>query len=109
MCRLARSLKDLLEIVGKIESAGAEFISLTENLGTSNPSGGLIFDVFASISEFKRENLISRTRSGLDSARHRGRIGRRSKKLTDADVMQLVHLMEQPDKNVRGICEMIWD
>ncbi len=105
MDRLARSLKDLLEIVGKIEDAGAEFISLNENLDTSSPSGRLIFNVFASISQFERENLILRTRSGLESARRRGRFGGRPKKLTDADVNQMAHLMDQPDRNVRGICE----
>ena len=30
---------------------------------------------------------------------------RRPRKLTDADVNQMAHLMDQPDRNVRGICE----
>ena len=105
MDRLARSLKDLLEIVSKIEEAGAEFVSLTEKLDTSSAGGRLIFNVFGSINQFERELLIERTRSGLESARRRGRVGGRPKKLTDADVKQMAHLMDQPDRDVRGICE----
>ncbi len=105
MDRLARSLKDLLEIVGKIEDAGAEFISLTEKLDTSSAGGRLIFNVFASINQFEVELLRERTNSGLASARRLGRIGGRPKKLTDADVKQMAHLMDQADRNVRGICE----
>ena len=105
MCRLGRSLKDLLEIVGVIEDAEAEFVSITEKLDTSSAGGRLIFNVFASINQFERELLIERTHSGLDSARRRGRVGGRPKKLTDSDVKQMAHLMDQPDRNVRGICE----
>jgi DNA invertase Pin-like site-specific DNA recombinase len=105
MDRLARSLKDLIEIVSKIEDAEAEFVSLTEKLDTSSAGGRLIFNVFASINQFEREFLIERTRSGLESARRHGRVGGRPKKLTDADVKQMAHLMAKPDRNVRGICK----
>ena len=105
MDRLARSLKDLLEITSKIEAAGAEFISLTEKLDTSSAGGRLIFNVFASINQFERELLVERTKSGLASARRRGRLGGRPKKLKDADIEQMRLLMDQPDRDVRAICE----
>jgi DNA invertase Pin-like site-specific DNA recombinase len=72
-------------------------------LDTSSAGGRLIFNVFASINQFERELLIERTRSGLESARRQGCVGGRPKKLTDADVKQMAHLMAQPDRNVRGI------
>jgi len=46
--RLARSLPDLLDIVAKIEEAGAGFRSLAEDIDTTTPAGRLIFHVFAS-------------------------------------------------------------
>jgi len=52
--RLGRSLKNLLEIMGFLEERGIEFQSLTEHLDTSNPSGKLIFHIFASVAEFER-------------------------------------------------------
>ena len=47
--RLARSLKDLLEIVEVIQGKGAGFRSLAEDIDTTTPAGRLVFHVFASI------------------------------------------------------------
>ena len=47
--RLARSLKDLLEIVEAIKVRGVGFRSLGEDIDTTTPAGRLIFHVFASI------------------------------------------------------------
>ncbi len=75
--RLARSLKDLLEIVETIGAHGAGFRSLTEDIDTTTSAGRLTFHVFASIAQFKRERISERTREGLASGRKRGRIGGR--------------------------------
>ncbi len=76
--RLARSLKDLLEIVEAIRERGAGFRSLAEDIDTTTPAGRLVFHVFASIAQFERERISERTREGLESARKRGRIGGRA-------------------------------
>lgn len=75
--RLARSLKDLLEIVETIRERGAGFRSLAEDIDTTTPAGRLVFHVFASIAQFERERISERTREGLASARKCGRIGGR--------------------------------
>ena len=75
--RLARSLKELLEIVEAIESKCAGFRSLAEDIDTTTPAGRLVFHVFASIAEFERGRIAERTREGLDAARKRGRVGGR--------------------------------
>ena len=75
--RLARSLKDLLEIVEAIRERGAGFRSLAEDIDTTTPAGRLVFHVFASIAQFERERISERTREGLASARKRGRVGGR--------------------------------
>lgn len=75
--RLARSLKDLLEIVDEIRARGAGFRSLAEDIDTTTPAGRLVFHVFASIAQFERERIAERTREGIAAARKRGRhIGR---------------------------------
>jgi DNA invertase Pin-like site-specific DNA recombinase len=78
--RLARSLKDLLESVEAIESKGAGFRSLAEDIDTTTPAGRLVFHVFASIAsiaEFERSRIAERTCEGLEAARKRGRVGGR--------------------------------
>lgn len=80
--RLARSLKDLLEIVETIRGRGAGFRSLAEDIDTTTPAGRLVFHVFASIAQFERERISERTKEGLVSARKRGRIGGRPPALT---------------------------
>ena len=52
--RLARSLRDLIEIVDQFRECGAGFRSLAEDIDTTTPSGRLIFHVFGSIAEFER-------------------------------------------------------
>src|SRR5712691_8817136 len=50
--RLGRSLRDLIEIVERLENSGVQFISLTEDIDTKAASGKLIFHVFAVLAEF---------------------------------------------------------
>lgn len=82
--RLARSLKDLLDIVEAIRDRGAGFRSLAEDIDTTTPAGRLVFHVFASIAQFERERISERTKEGLAAARKRGRVGGRPPALSAA-------------------------
>lgn len=93
--RLARSLPDLLDIVGTIRECGAGFRSLGEDIDTTTPSGRLIFHVFASIAEFERERIVERTHEGLAAARKRGRIGGRPKALSPEAVEQVKRMRDE--------------
>ena len=73
--RLGRSLRDLIEIVARLESGGIQFVSLTEDINTKTASGKLIFHVFAVLAEFERNLIRERTMAGLATARARGRSG----------------------------------
>ena len=73
--RLGRSLKDLIEIVGRLQDDGIQFVSLTEKIDTSSASGKLIFHVFAVLAQFERDVNSERTKAGLAAARARGRMG----------------------------------
>ena len=82
--RLARSLRDLLDIVEVIKERGAGFRSLAEDIDTTTPAGRLVFHVFASIAQFERERISERTKEGLEAARKRGRVGGRPPALSAA-------------------------
>lgn len=70
--RLARSTKDLMNIVDKLNSKGVNLISDKENTDTSTASGKLIFTVFSGIAEFERNCLLERQREGIAAAKNAG-------------------------------------
>jgi DNA invertase Pin-like site-specific DNA recombinase len=75
--RFARSLRQLVNALEEFRVLGIDFISLHEGVDTSTPNGRLIFGIFATIAEFERELIRDRVRSGLASARAKGkRLGR---------------------------------
>jgi DNA invertase Pin-like site-specific DNA recombinase len=71
--RFARSLRQLVNALEEFRALGIEFVSLHEGVDTSTPNGRLVFGIFASISEFERELIRDRVRSGLASAKARGK------------------------------------
>ena len=101
--RLARSLKDLLEIVDVIQAKGAGFRSLGEDIDTTSPAGRLVFHVFASIAQFERERIVERTKEGLAAARKRGRVGGRPPALTPS---QKIEVKRMRDVELRPIPEI---
>lgn len=101
--RLARSLKDLLEIVDAIQAHGAGFRSLAEDIDTTTPAGRLVFHVFASIAQFERERISERTREGLEAARKRGRVGGRPPALSAA---QKAEVRRMRDEELRPLPEI---
>jgi DNA invertase Pin-like site-specific DNA recombinase len=101
--RLARSLKELLEIVDMIQARGAGFRSIGEDIDTTTPAGRLIFHVFASIAQFERERIVERTKEGLEAARKRGRIGGRPPALSPT---QKVEVRRMRDEEMRPIPEI---
>ena len=84
--RLARSVRQLIETVEGLEARGIGFRSLTENIDTTTPGGKLVFHLFAALAEFERGLIRERTMAGLASAKTRGRIGGRPRKMSEADV-----------------------
>jgi DNA invertase Pin-like site-specific DNA recombinase len=101
--RLARSLRDLLDIVDAIQARGAGFRSLAEDIDTTTPAGRLVFHVFASIAQFERERISERTREGLEAARRRGRVGGRPPALSAA---QKVEVRRMRDEDLRPLHEL---
>jgi len=82
--RAFRSANDALRVLGDLIERGVDFVSLTENIDTSQPIGRMLYGLLAIFAEFEREQMRARTLAGLDAARRRGsRIGRPPKLSTD--------------------------
>ena len=88
--RLTRSLKDLLHLIERIETAGAGFRSLTEAIDTTTPAGRMMMQMVGSFAEFERAMIRERTNAGLAQARLEGRVGGRRPKLTPAQQLDVV-------------------
>ena len=71
--RLARSTRDLLNILDIIAKAGAGFKSLCDTWAdTTSPHGRLMLTVLGGLAEFERELIIARTGEGRTRAKARG-------------------------------------
>lgn len=70
--RLARSTKDLLDIVERLQEKGVELVSNKENVDTSTPTGKLMLTMIGAIYEFERANLLERQREGIEIAKRKG-------------------------------------
>jgi DNA invertase Pin-like site-specific DNA recombinase len=71
--RLARSTRDLLNILDAIGKAGAGFRSLRDTWAdTTTPHGRLMLTVLGGLAEFERELIRARTSEGRKRAKDRG-------------------------------------
>lgn len=90
--RLARSTKDLLNIVEELSNRDVKFISLKENVDTTTPQGKLIFSIFASLAEFERAQLLQRQKEGIAIAKAEGKYkGRKPIDVDDEKLKKVVH------------------
>lgn len=66
--RLARSLRELLEITANLEERGIALKVLTQGIDTSTPTGRLLFGMLGAIAQFERDLSAERL---AESIRHR--------------------------------------
>ena len=71
--RLARSTKDLLDIVEQLTQKNIYLVSNRENIDTSTPTGKLMLTMIGAINEFERYNLLERQREGIAIAKRNGK------------------------------------
>jgi DNA invertase Pin-like site-specific DNA recombinase len=86
--RLARSLKQLLETIEKLDVEQIHFKSITEAMDTTTTGGRLIYHMFAALSEFERTVTQERTNAGLRAARKMGKVGGRPRALSAQDLLE---------------------
>jgi DNA invertase Pin-like site-specific DNA recombinase len=97
--RLSRSLKDLLNILEKINDAGAGFRSLTEHIDTTSSAGRMMLQMIGEFAEFERSMVRERTRLGLQVARERGRIGGRKPVLEPNQRAEIIGMVKSGSKS----------
>jgi putative DNA-invertase from lambdoid prophage Rac len=71
--RWGRSVADLLTTFQELEHLGVGFVSLTEALDLTTPTGRAMAALLAVFAEFEKEILRERVRAGLAHARQNGK------------------------------------
>jgi len=105
--RLGRSLKNLIELVERLDAAKVGLRSLQENIDTTSSGGKLVFHLFGALAEFERNLIRERTQAGLLAARARGRMGGRPKRLDPAKLALALKLHRERNHTVEEICKMM--
>lgn len=76
LCRLARSVSDLLRIVSRLDEKSVAFRVLDfggSPLDTKSPTGRLILTMVGAISEFERSLMMERQKTGIAAAKALGK------------------------------------
>ena len=88
--RFARSVSHLLRALETFRALGIEFVSLSEQVDTSTPTGKMVFTVLGAVAELERSLIAERVRAGLRNARAKGkRLGRPTKHVNLAQIAAL--------------------
>ncbi|MBI3670026.1 MAG: recombinase family protein [Acidobacteria bacterium] len=75
--RFARSVSHVLRALETFRALGIEFVSLSEQVDTSTPTGKMVFTVLGAVAELERALIVERVKAGMRNARAKGRcIGR---------------------------------
>jgi DNA invertase Pin-like site-specific DNA recombinase len=108
--RLGRDLKHLVSLMDDLRQREVGFKVLTgagAQIDTTTANGRLVFGIFAALSEFEAELIRERTRAGLASARARGRLGGRPRKMTKEVLMMASSAMADPASNAREVAKRL--
>jgi DNA invertase Pin-like site-specific DNA recombinase len=71
--RFARSVSHLLRALKTFKALGIDFVSLSEQMDTSTPTGKMVFTVLGAVAELERSLIAERVRAGIRNARAKGK------------------------------------
>ncbi len=72
--RLARRIRDMLELVDTLQRYGAALASVSERIDASSATGRLMLQLLGVFAEFERERIRERTREAAAVKRERGEV-----------------------------------
>ena len=76
--RLARSVMNLWEIIGKLQGKGVALRIVNLGIDSSTPTGKLMLNVMGGVAQFEREMMLERQREGIAKAKAEGKyLGRK--------------------------------
>ena len=107
LSRVARSMIHMIEIEAAVAAAEATIQILDMAVDTSTPAGRLTFNMFASIAQFERENMLERQKVGIAAAKAEGRYaGRAPTAQAKAAKVLAMHAKGNSKEDIARACEM---
>lgn len=107
LSRVARSMIHMIEIEAAVAAAGASIQILDMNVDTSTPQGRLTFNLFSSIAQFERENMLERQKVGIAAAKAEGKYaGRAPTAQAKAAKVLALHGKGLSKQDIANACEM---
>jgi DNA invertase Pin-like site-specific DNA recombinase len=67
--RAARNIADMVKITEALDSVGASIRILDMHIDTQTPTGKLMLNIFASVAQFERDQMLVRQRIGIEAAK----------------------------------------
>jgi DNA invertase Pin-like site-specific DNA recombinase len=103
--RLARSTRDLLNILHEVGDKGASFKSLHDCWAdTTTPHGRLMLTILGGLAEFERSLIKARTDVGIKRAREQGIRFGRPPKLTKHQQTEALRLLDEGEPLPLHVC-----
>jgi DNA invertase Pin-like site-specific DNA recombinase len=102
--RLARSLRQLLNIADEWQQLGVDFVAYKQDINTNSPGGRLVFSVLGAVGEFERSIISQRVKAGIQNALAEGkRIGRPPKRILSETEIEHIKTASRKGTSVRKL------
>lgn len=102
--RIARSTRELLELLDELKSRNIDFVSINQQMDTTTPQGRLMFTMIAAFAEFERSMTRERVRLGLAAARARGQVLGRPRRIADNQKILTMRAQRKPWREIAEAC-----
>lgn len=100
--RLARNLRNLIDLATDLEKRGCQLVSITEALDTTTPGGKLVFAVFGAMAEFETDLNRERTEESYRAAKAAGKRWGRPSPFHDPENVRIAQAMLRDPSIPRG-------
>ena len=105
--RLGRTVRQLIELIEDFKKRHIHFKCLSDPIDTSSATGEFFFLVMGAFAQLEKNLIRERTRTGLESARARGRTGGRPESISRDKKEAAYELYNANDKTVDEIAALL--
>lgn len=107
LSRAARSMVHMISIEAKVAAAGATIRILDLAIDTATPAGRLTFNLFSSIAQFERENMLERQKVGIAKAKADGKYtGRAATAQAKSAKVLALHAKDLTKQEIAAACSI---